>query len=94
MLQYVASFRDRLQTACDLARSNLQMAQREMKAQYDKKTVERTFTVKDTVLVLLPMCREKLWVNFYGPYTVSKKISECDYVIDTPDRRKKSCSIF
>ena len=54
MLQYVASFRDRLQTACDLVRSNLQMAQRKMKAQYDKKAVECTFEVGDTVLVLFP----------------------------------------
>ena len=90
MLQYVASFRDRLQTACDLVRSNLQMAQRKMKAQYDKKAVECTFEVGDTVLVLLPMCREKLGVKYYGPYMVSKRIGKCNYVIDTPDRRKKS----
>ena len=29
-------------------------------------------------------------MKYYGPYMVSKRIGKCNYVIDTPDRRKKS----
>ncbi len=90
VLQYVASFQDRLHTACDLARSNLQAAKSRMKAQYDKKAVKRTFKPGDQVLVLLPMGGEKLGVKFYGPYRILKEVGECNYVVETPDRRLKS----
>ena len=90
VLQYVASFKDRLHTACDLARSNLEAAKGKMKAQYDKKAVKRTFKAGDQVLVLLPMGGDKLGVKFYGPYKVIKKVGACNYVVETPDRRHKS----
>lgn len=41
VLQYVVSFHDRLQTACDLARSNLQAAKGKKKVPYEKKAVKQ-----------------------------------------------------
>lgn len=90
VLQYVASFKDRLHTACDLARSNLQTAKGKMKTQYDRVAVKRTFNTGEQVLVLLPMGEDKLGVKFYGPHKVIKKVGDCSYVIETPDRRQKT----
>ena len=89
-LQYVATFKDRLQSACAVARQNLQAAKSKMKQQYDKKAVQRTFVTGDKVLVLLPMNQPKLGLKFCGPYTVVKRVGECNYVVSTPERRQKT----
>lgn len=33
---------------------------------------------------------EKLGVKFYSPYKILKEVGECNYVVETPDRRLKS----
>ncbi len=42
------------------------------------------------MLVLLPVLGSALSARFSGPYEVLRKMSDTDYVIRTPDRRKKS----
>ena len=78
MLDYVSSFRERLHHACDLARDSLSTAQSKMKTNFDKKSVARTFTPGDRVLVLLPLVGSSLQAKFCGPYVVDHK----------PDHRK------
>lgn len=56
-----------------------------MKLRFDKKAVQRSLQVGDQVLVLLPVPGALLQAQFSGPYVVSKKLSETDYVVDTPD---------
>ncbi len=89
-LQYVATFKDRLQSACAVARENLQVAKNRMKQQYDKKAVQRSFAEGDKVLVLLPMNQPKLGLKFCGPYSVVKRVGECNYDVSTPERRQKT----
>ena len=89
-LQYVATFKDRLLSACEVARQNLQAAKSKMKQQYDRKAVQRTFAEGDKVLVLLPMNQPKLGLKFCGPYSVVKRVGECNYVVSTPERRQKT----
>lgn len=43
------------------------------------------------VLVLLPVLGSALQAKFYGPYEIESKLSETDYVIQTPYRKKKIC---
>ena len=90
VLQYVAVFKDRLKTACELARDRLGASQRKTKAHYDKKAVRRVFSTGDKVLVLMPMVGASLGVKFCGPYTIIKKVSDLNYVISTPERRQKT----
>ena len=90
VLDYVSTFRERLHTACDFARSALAEAQGKMKGRYDIKSVKRTFQAGDNVLVLLPLLTSSLQAKFSGPYVIERKLSETDYVVSTPDRRKKS----
>ena len=62
-----------------------------MKQWYDGKgTVERNFNVGDKVLALLPIPGTPLSARYSGPYVVSKKLGQVNYVIDTPDRRKST----
>ncbi len=49
------------------------------------------FNEGDRVLVLLhvPIPGEPLRAKFCGPYTIDRKVSGVDYIVCTPDRRKK-----
>ncbi|XP_073797050.1 uncharacterized protein isoform X2 [Danio rerio] len=90
VLEYVTKFRARLQTACSIARDSLARAQKEMKRTFDKKAVARSFKPGDAVLVFMPIPGSSLSAKFFGPYEVKEKLSETNYVICTPDRRRKT----
>ncbi len=83
-------FREKLHDACDLARKFLKEAQSEMKDRYDRQAVARSFQSGDKMLVLLPNPGSALTARFTGPYNVVRKLSDTDYVICTPERRRKT----
>ncbi len=90
-LDYVSQFQDRLHTAWSLARESLANAQKDMKSKYDKQAVARSFQPGDEVLVLLPVPGSSLSAHFFGPYVVKKIMRETDYMLYTPDRKRKTC---
>ena len=45
----------------------------------------------ETLFVFLPIPGSALQAKFTGPYVIEKKLSETDYVLRTPDRRRKTC---
>ncbi len=90
LLQYISKFKVRLKKATEIAQKNLQDSQETMKTWYDKKASERSFNPGDQVLVLFPVRENPLQAKFSGPYTVRSKVSDVNYVIDTPGRRKKT----
>lgn len=90
ILDYVSQFRDRLHTAWSLARECLADAQKGMKSTYDKHSVARSFQPGDKVLVLLPVPGSSLSARFFGPYVVERRMSETDYMLRTPDRKRKT----
>ena len=69
-------------------------SQSEMKRRFDWKAVERDFKPGDQVLVLLPIAGSALSARFSGPNTVEEKLSESNYVIRTPDRKRQTCAIL
>ena len=85
LLQYVSDFRNRLSRACEVARSNLKKSQGKMKARYDNHVIDRKFEPGDKVLALLPIPGRPLQAR---PYTIDKKTSDLNYIINTPGRRK------
>lgn len=89
--EYVSQFQERLRQACSLAKEALVSAQVKMKRQFDRKAVDRSFKAGDKVLILSPTSGSALSVRFFGPYDVERKLSETNYVIHTPDQRRKSC---
>ena len=88
LLQYVSDFRNRLSRACEIARSNLKTSQGKMKARYDNHVIDRKFKPGDKVLALLPIPGRPLQARYFGPYTIDKKTSDLNYIINTPGRRK------
>lgn len=60
-----------------------------MKVWYDRKTRSQSFEVGDQVLILLPVVGSPLEAQFSGPYRIEKKVGNVDYIVSTPDRRKK-----
>ena len=88
LLQYVSDFRNRLSRACEVARSNLKKSQGKMKARYDNHVIDRKFKPGDKVFALLPIPGRPLQARYFGPYTIDKKTSDLNYIINTPGRRK------
>ena len=88
LLQYVSDFRNRLSRACEVARSSLKTSQGKMKARYDNHVIDRKFKPGDKVLALLPIPGRPLQARYFGPYTINKKTSDLNYIINTPGRRK------
>lgn len=89
LYQYVQSFKNRLKRVCEIARDNLTKEQERMKEGYDLKTEHREFSPGDNVLVFLPVHKAPLQSKFCGPFKVKRKVSDLNYVIETPSRRKK-----
>ena len=90
VLKYVATFKDRLFRAGQMAERNLQESQSKMKVWYDRKAKSRCFEPGDRVLVLFPVVGNPLQAKYSGPYKVVKKISDTNYLVKTPDRRKET----
>lgn len=61
-----------------------------MKRHYDRSAVSCCFVVDDQVLELLPVVGSTLSAKFSGPYEVHDKLSDMDYVVVTPEPRRKS----
>ena len=90
VLKYVATFKDRLFRAGQIAKRNLQGSQSKMKVWYDRKAKSRCFEPGDRVLVLFPVVGDPLQAKYSGPYKVVRKISDTNYLVKTPDRRKET----
>ena len=90
LLDYVLRFKERLKKTWEIAHQHLGKSQTRMKTWYDKKSRMRKFKPGDKVLVLFPLQTNPLQARFHGPYEVEKRIGDLDYLVRTPDRRKKS----
>ncbi|XP_076863849.1 uncharacterized protein LOC143516142 [Brachyhypopomus gauderio] len=89
VLDYASTFRERWHKACKFAADMLTKSQLAMKSRYDMKAVSREFTAGMQVLVLLPVKGASLSSRFMGPYQIKKRLSETDYLIDMPDRKRR-----
>ena len=84
---YVTSFNERLLSVIS---SNPHWPLFNMKSQYDNKSVQHCFKTGDKVLVLLPVPGSVLHAKFSGPYVIATKLSDTDYVVKTPERKRTS----
>lgn len=90
LIDFVNGFRHRLYTAGNLAKEKLTSTQVKMKSWYDRNTERRVFNPGDQVLALFPIIQSPFQAKFAGPYMVVKQVTEQNYVIATPDRRKST----
>ena len=95
-MTYVVLMRDRLQEMATLARENAQRAQCRQKKYYDRGTKMCELDVGDQVLVLLPMDRNRLKLEWSGPASIVEKVIPVDYrcqVLEGPQRCTMSISL-
>jgi len=86
--EYVLDLKDRLQSTCELAQTELQKSQIRQKKYYDRKTKVRTFEKGDEVLVLLPTDSNKLLLQWKGPFDILERVRGDDYRIQLVGRTK------
>ncbi len=60
-----------------------------MQRLFDRKVQARSFQVGDQVLALLPFLSSPFQARFTGPYMIAKCYPNNNYLLNTPDRRKK-----
>ncbi|XP_039548082.1 uncharacterized protein LOC120493504 isoform X2 [Pimephales promelas] len=90
VLDFVSRTRERLHNACAVAKEALSLSQTKMKKHFDRKAVMRNFLPGEKVLVLLPIPGSSLSARFSGPYVIKSKWNETDYILHTPERRRKT----
>lgn len=91
--KYLDHLKSTLLQVREFARNNLKHAQQTMKATYDKATSARTFQKGDQVLAFIPVPGSPLKAKYHGPYEIVKKVSETNYILNTPDRRKPTQAV-
>uniref|UniRef100_A0A3B3R4L1 Gypsy retrotransposon integrase-like protein 1 n=1 Tax=Paramormyrops kingsleyae TaxID=1676925 RepID=A0A3B3R4L1_9TELE len=88
--KFVTSLCERMSAVREFARRSLGIAQEKMKGRFDESAKTRCFHPGERVLVLLPLPGSSLRARFSGPYVIREKLSPTNYVLETPDRRRKS----
>ena len=86
---YVNGFRRRLYLARELVKDRMSTVQAKMKEQFDRRSEVRTFLPGDQVLALCPLITSPFQAKFVGPYTVLERLSDQNYLLSMPERRKK-----
>ena len=76
--------------AGERAKESLASAQTKMKNLYDCNAEIHQFSPGDQVLVLLPLVGSPFQAKFHGPFTVLRQISEQNYLLSTPKRKRNT----
>ena len=71
--EYVIDLQERIEKTCQLARQELSKAQVKQRTYYNKKACDRSFEAGDEVLLLLPNDKNKLLMQWKGPFVVLEK---------------------
>lgn len=86
---YVNGFRRRLYLARDLVKDRMTVVQSKMKERFDRRAEVRSFLPGDQVLALCPVVTSPFQAKFAGPFSVLEKLSDQNYLLSMPGRRKK-----
>ena len=78
-----------LEEMSELVKENVTQAQKKQRNYYDKKSKPQDLKVGDEVIMLEPARRSKLQLELSGPYRVMIGVSEIDYEVQTPGRRRE-----
>ena len=88
MTEYVNNLRERLETTCKLAHSNLEKAQKTQKKYFDRKSKSRTFQPGEEILVFLPSPSNKTIFTWQGPWPILRRQGALRYVVQHPRGEK------
>ncbi|KAK8769473.1 hypothetical protein V5799_014060 [Amblyomma americanum] len=88
VVEYVLSLLERLRRAQELSGEAMAKAQQRAKVYYDRTARARRFEVGDEVMVLRTSLKNKLDVQWEGPARIVQKLSDVNYVVSLPGKRK------
>ncbi|XP_076844741.1 uncharacterized protein LOC143489530 [Brachyhypopomus gauderio] len=88
VLSHVLKMRDKMAQLTEMARDNMEGAQRHQKQWYDMVAKDRELQPGNKALVLLPTSDTGLLAKWQGPYEVLQKIGKTTYELLLPDRKK------
>ena len=83
LLDYVTTFHSKLTSALEIAQQNLKHSQTKMKTWYDRSSKSRSFSPCTIPCIRSSFAGQILWSLCCG-----KKVSDVNYIIKTPQRRK------
>ena len=86
--QYIIDLKERLNETCEAAQKELQKSKVRYKHHYDKKSRPRQFEVDNKVLLLLPTDKNKLLLQWKGPFSITAKVGTLDYRININGKMK------
>lgn len=89
VVEYILTLLNRLYNTQELVKANMMEAQARAKKYYDKNSRMRSFDEGDKVLLLRSAKANKLELQWEGPATVEQKLSDTNYVVRLPGRRKE-----
>lgn len=72
----------------ELAMKSLEKSSTKYKEHYDRKTRTSSLQVGDTALVLLPTDKNKVLLQWKGPFMVTKKVNRVNNQLDMQVRKK------
>ena len=87
--EYVIELQSRLKETCNLAKEELLKARAVQKGYYDRKSKLRRFSVGARCLVLLPTVSNKLLAQWKGPYEVTEKVNDLNYILMVDGQPKR-----
>ena len=79
--QYVIDLREKLEQTLKLAQEEMKRSQSRYRRYYNRRAKDRKFVTGDKVLILLPTDKNKLLMQWKGPYEVEKTVGANDYGI-------------
>ena len=88
LYNYVLELQDKLEECAQLAAETSAVSVKKYKTYFDVKSQNRQLKEGDEVLLLLPKEKNKLLVEWQGPFSVVEKRSRLNYVIDQNGVRK------
>ena len=88
--QYVNDLKERISNSCKYARKKIEKQMLDSKERYDVKSKNRSLSVGDNVLLLLPLGTNKINCEWKGPFSVVSLVpgSDVNYVIDINGKQK------
>ncbi|XP_069138991.1 uncharacterized protein [Argopecten irradians] len=86
--QYVVDLRERLEETCKLAQEQLSSAKVRQAKYYNRKAKVRTMEPGQRVLVLLPTKRNKLLMQWRGPFVITERKGSMDYAVNVDGKVK------
>lgn len=88
VLAHVLQMRDKMEEMAEMVRENMEQAQTQQKAWYDRSARQRQLRPGQKVLLLLPTSEQKLLAKWQGPYEVVQQMGPATYEINLPGKRK------